>query len=314
MITRLPGIVRQRLAERRRFHGWRDWGLDLYGRVVYRLRRYPLPLRFKPTRIRLRGQPAPFYIRPGTTDWSVLQEIYVEQAYAPVLSADALLAAGAGPVRLVVDLGANVGFTVRLWLERFPEARVIAVEPDAANLAVAEQNAAAAGTSADGTTAADGPGTSGGPGGRVTWVRACAAGSARQVFLDRSGGAWGITMRDAAAGPAAAGDGPAATADPVPALPLEAILARGGPDAAAATTPIDLLKCDIEGAEQELFAGCGPWIGRVRWLVVEVHLPYDADALAADLRAAGARFDLRVIQSDPNHQVLLGRNLDAGVR
>jgi hypothetical protein len=55
---------------------------------------------------------------------------------------------------------------------------------------------------------------------------------------------------------------------------------------------IDLLKCDIEGSEAELFANCAPWIDRVRNLVIEVHPPYSPALLHQHLRAAGWEFDV----------------------
>jgi hypothetical protein len=51
---------------------------------------------------------------------------------------------------------------------------------------------------------------------------------------------------------------------------------------------IDLLKCDIEGAEEELFDECAPWIGRVRYMAVEVHEPYTRQKLVTALKSAGA--------------------------
>ena len=68
---------------------------------------------------------------------------------------------------------------------------------------------------------------------------------------------------------------------------METLLARAG-----FTGEVDLLKCDIEGTEKELFAGCAPWIGRVRHLAVETHPPYTPDDLYAALGAAGWEFDV----------------------
>ena len=45
---------------------------------------------------------------------------------------------------------------------------------------------------------------------------------------------------------------------------------------------IDLLKCDIEGAESQVLADCAGWIGRVRNLVIELHAPYTREAFLAD--------------------------------
>ena len=55
---------------------------------------------------------------------------------------------------------------------------------------------------------------------------------------------------------------------------------------------IDLLKCDIEGSEAELFADCQAWINRVRNLVVELHQPYSAGQFCEDIRRGGGVFEI----------------------
>ena len=79
----------------------------------------------------------------------MLEEIFIRKVYQVVTEADL-------GVRQIVDLGANVGMTVRLWMQHFPDARIIAVEPDEANLGVCRANA-------------------GGGHGRVVFLHACVA-------------------------------------------------------------------------------------------------------------------------------------------
>jgi hypothetical protein len=108
-------------------------------------------------------------------------------------------------------------------------------------------------------------------------VQACAAGSARSVFLDRSAGAWRFSMRDF----------DHSSTEGVPALTLPQIL-----ESWAVDVPIDLLKCDIEGAEEEVFADCSAWIGRVKKMVVELHQPYSSERFLEDVRRGGAHFEV----------------------
>jgi hypothetical protein len=49
---------------------------------------------------------------------------------------------------------------------------------------------------------------------------------------------------------------------------------------------VDLLKCDIEGAESEVFSNCCSWIGLIKNLVAEIHPPYTTQALLSDLKRA----------------------------
>jgi len=159
-------------------------------------------------------------------------------------------------VHNVVDLGANTGFTIRLWQILYPSARIVAVEPDAANLAMCKHNA-----------------LKNAGGDRLKFVQACVAGSARSVYLDRSSGAWRFSLSDAG--------GPGA--EPLPAVTLPQIL-----ESCAIDGTIDLLKCDIEGSEEEVFSDCSAWIARVRNLVIELHYPYTSERFFEDLRRAGA--------------------------
>lgn len=83
-------------------------------------------------------------------------------------------------------------------------------------------------------------------------IAACIGGHERTVSLANDDGGWGYRMIDAADGT-------------VPVLTMPSLLAQSG------LSEIDVLKCDIEGAEAELFADCREWIGRVRTMVVECH-------------------------------------------
>jgi FkbM family methyltransferase len=214
----------------------------------------------------LKGFADPFFLRVGTTDWLVLEEIYVHGEY------DCLSQIQLDNVRQVVDLGANVGFSVRLWRQKFPAAAVLAVEPDPDNVSVFRLNCG------------------GDPNTRI--VQACVAASARTVQIDRSHGAWGVRMVD----------GPRNQNHvEVKALPLSEMLASEN-----ITGDIDLLKCDIEGAEAEVFADCAAWIARVRVLILEIHAPYTLSQWEKDVRAAGANLEvICTIKSNPEAFVIL---------
>jgi hypothetical protein len=62
----------------------------------------------------------------------------------------------------------------------------------------------------------------------------------------------------------------------------------------SASGEIDLLKCDIEGGEAALFRGGPGWLSRVRAVLAEVHDPYTAEALVADVRASGGEWEATV--------------------
>jgi FkbM family methyltransferase len=100
-----------------------------------RLRDYMTPmskLRYLAWRASLLGDEVTVQLTTG--EWLILQksmqfglgvgyEIVVEGSYRPPRPIDP------GLIRRIVDVGANVGFTVAYWAARFPEARIEAVEP-----------------------------------------------------------------------------------------------------------------------------------------------------------------------------------------
>lgn len=255
------------LRERPRYRDWRSWLVNARNRVII-IRHGHLPGEKPIHRVNYAALSEPVYVRMGSTDLWVLDELFVTDEYRDVVTADL------GPVRQIVDLGANVGISIRFWLQRWPDARIIGVEPDANNFMVANMNAQAHRGGAN-----------------VRLVRACVAGSERRVSLDRSRHESMYTMVEADEG---------GETDSVPAYPMTRILADQ-----QAAEEIDLLKCDIEGAEREVFADCREWIGRVRNMILEVHPPYSVEELLSDCERNGTRFEIRARHDSPPNEVVL---------
>ncbi len=261
------GKLRRLWAARHHYAETSDWLFSFYHRLLLYFPWLPLPWRNATRRVRLHGMREPLNVRLGTTDWYVLEEVFLDKVYEP-LNHRRLT-----NVHNVLDLGANTGFTIRLWQILYPAARIVAVEPDGANLTMCKYNALK---------------NAGGE--QLKFVQACVAGRARSVFLDRSTGAWRFSLSDVG--------GPGAK--PLPAITLPQIL-----ESCAIDGPIDLLKCDIEGSEEEVFADCRAWIANVRNLVVELHQPYSSERFFEDLRRAGGRFDVyHQVTSDGNSELL----------
>ena len=89
------------------------------------------------------------YLRDGTSDQAVLEQIFhteefnistapqfawVRAAYQRTLEA--------GDTPLIIDCGANIGLTALYYAAHLPEARIIGIEPDAGNVALARRNTA----------------------------------------------------------------------------------------------------------------------------------------------------------------------------
>lgn len=197
--------------------------------------------------LRLAGVERPVYLRRGTLDIIVLEEIFLNREYGP-----AAAAIEAEAPRLL-DLGGNIGLASRFFDEELPGVKIVVVEPDAGNHTVLRKNCARLLEE-----------------GRLT---------AREAFVAAESGAAGIHRGDEPVGYRI--DHEAADGEQIECVTVPTLLDEAGFDR------VDLLKCDIEGAEAELFAACGEWIHRVDQLVVETHAPYGLEQLEADLAAAG---------------------------
>lgn len=260
--------LRQRWSERRHYRGWHDFLFAIYNRVLLRSRALPLPFRGRVYGFRLVGVERPLAVRLGTTDAHVMEEIFFHGEYDPLLKRHPK------QVEQVVDLGANVGLSLRQWRRSLPNARVLAVEPDERNMSVCRFNAELGGDTS-----------------KCSFVQACISATPGMVRLDRSGGEWGLRM-SRAAGDDSAND------QPVKAITMMQLLGEQGIDR------IDLLKCDIEGAEAEVFSNCSDWISHVRHLVVELHHPYDRRQFEADLERNGGQFSVYHSTIEGSHEVL----------
>jgi FkbM family methyltransferase len=207
--------------------------LGLTAAAHYALQRVRMQLR-PPAQVRLYSRHAQhaLYARAGTSDLDVYRQIFVHREYRCL---DAVRDAA-----LVVDCGANVGYSAAYFLSRFPAATVVAIEPDPGNFAQMQRNLAPYGA-------------------RVLGLRtALWSHPARLVISSESWGdnkEWARTVRDALPGESGG----------MEAVDVETLLARRG------RQRISILKIDIEGAEKVVFGAPCPWLRDVDNLVIELH-------------------------------------------
>ena len=200
-----------------RWQRWRD--------RTFRLRR--------PYRLYSKDADHGLWVRPGTSDLEVFRQIYLEREYACL--------SDARDVQLVIDCGANVGYSSAWFLSRYPDCRVIAVEPDAGNYGQLVKNLAPYGNRA--RTVCSG-----------VWSRRAGLKFSETPYRD--GREWSVQVREAGAG-----EMPDMTAVDIPSLLAE----TGYPT-------ISILKIDIEAAERYVFAeNHEAWLGAVENLVIELH-------------------------------------------
>jgi len=203
--------------------------------------------------LHLRQLRDPIYVRVANSDFLVLAEIFDLNEYARVKDWDLPDDAR------IVDLGANIGLASVYFASLYPQARVAAVEPDQENCRLIARNCRRLLREH-----------------RLHVMRAFVAAGDGVAGIERNLRSWAFQKVDQID----------ADHEAVPCLSMPTLLNASRFDR------IDLLKCDIEGSERELFRGCGPWIGQVRHLIVETHKPYRVQDLYQDLRASGWRFDV----------------------
>ena len=88
-------------------------------------------------------EPFTAFIRPGTSDVAVWNQVVRERQYAPVVRV--LRAAAAVEVETILDLGANIGLAAAYFGTVYPKARILAVEPDPGSFRLLERNTEALG-------------------------------------------------------------------------------------------------------------------------------------------------------------------------
>lgn len=147
---------------------------------------------------------------------------------------EAMLMRGERP--LIIDGGANIGLAA-LWLaRRFPRAQIVSVEPDTGNLAMLARNLAGLGERA---RVLDGG----------LWPS-----SGRLRIVNPESGSAAFRVEETT------GDGPGT----LRAYTIDEICALAG-----CREPL-IVKLDIEGAQQYLFAGNTDWVGRAHLITLEL--------------------------------------------
>jgi FkbM family methyltransferase len=169
----------------------------------------------------------------ASSDINVFNELFIKREYASLQSLES--------ISQVLDLGANVGYSSAIFLNFFPGARVVAVEPDERNFEMCCINLKPYG---DRVLLLHG----------AVWSRCGRLSLSRGTFGD--GREWATQVVEPAED--RVGD--------VQAWDVCALIHQAGGG------QVDLLKVDIEGAELEVFGKTAQtWLPRVRNICIELH-------------------------------------------
>jgi FkbM family methyltransferase len=175
----------------------------------------------------------PLNCRAATSDLDVFGQIFVQREYRCL---DDIRSAG-----LIIDCGANVGYSSAYFLTRYPSSSVICIEPDPGNFKALKSNLKPYE-------------------GRVTSLNSAVWSARTGLVLSEEpfgdGREWARTVREA-------------RADEQPtllAVDIGTLIRESGRER------VSILKIDVEGAEEVIFSSnYGEWIDKVDNLVIELH-------------------------------------------
>lgn len=222
--------------------------------------------------VRWPGFAAPFVIRPHQSDRFTFRHVVLGRGYELPYAVEP---------KVIVDAGANIGLASVWFANRYPNARILALEPDPENHRLLCANVAAHPN--------------------VTPLL--------MALSDRDGP---VVLRDPGLGPdayridhpptrpghpAPTGDvgtpvGTVDTAGTVEGLSLVSLLDRFG------VAEVDVLKLDIEGSEVEVFASAQEWAPRVDVIAVELHDRFRPGCSRAFYDAIDGRYGHEVFRGE----------------
>jgi FkbM family methyltransferase len=173
------------------------------------------------------GKEARILVRGRSVDLAVFREVYLRGSYDVRCKTP----------KTILDAGANIGTASVFFAIRFPQAKIVAVEPEKSNLEMLRQNTA--------------------PYPNISVIEG-AVWSERTKLRLKNPSAIKVSIRVEES--LLSGD--------VEAYSIEDLAKLAG------ISSFDLLKIDIEGAEREVFDRAGPWLEKAGGMFVELHDRY----------------------------------------
>lgn len=182
-------------------------------------------------RLKIKGIKHAIFLRDGSSDIPTFKEIFFDKEYA--IDFDIV-------PEVIVDAGANVGLAAIYFANRFPDSKIISIEPEQGNLKVLRKNV----QDYKNVKILD---------------KALSNVSDELIYVNDSGfGEWAYITEKVKKSDS--------FKNSIETVSISSIMKNEGIEV------IDILKIDIEGFEKELFeSNYEYWLPRTRYLVIEVH-------------------------------------------
>jgi FkbM family methyltransferase len=180
----------------------------------------------------------PFHLRIPSSDVPTYQQVFINQEY------DFLVAA---QPKVIVDAGANIGLVSIYFANKYPDAKIIAIEPEQSNFELLKENVS--------------------PYHHIIPIQAALWNKNEEInLIDPGFGKWGF-MTETKHPPE---NLPGTTCHTVMAMTIDKLMKD------YSLTKIDILKVDIEGAEREVFSDTSSWIEKIDSIIIELHERFKA--------------------------------------
>jgi FkbM family methyltransferase len=174
-------------------------------------------------------------LRSTGSDIAVFQQVFINREYATPCLPDT--------ANVIIDLGANIGLASLFFAEKYRKARIIAIEPDPANLALLARNLAQISSRAAMLPIA-------------IWSDDCELDMTRTDVRGNPLGDWGVQVGHSVQG----------SSGTVRGCTMRRVIDNFN------LKQVDIVKIDIEGAEKELFQSTDlQWLDIVNMIIVETH-------------------------------------------
>lgn len=141
--------------------------------------------------------------------------------------------------KFIIDAGANIGTSALFFAKKYPQAKIIAIEPEEKNFEILKKNI-------EGFN-------------NVIPIKAAIWGSSeKREIQNRFTGHWGFTVSETE-------NKKEATGQTIDCIPVDALMEKYNFE------KIDLFKMDIEGGEKNVLENSASWINKVDVMTVELH-------------------------------------------
>lgn len=175
----------------------------------------------------------PFWLRIPSSDPPTYEQVYINKEYDFLVETQP---------KFIVDAGANIGLSSIYFTNKYPDAKIIAIEPEKSNFELLKRNA--------------------NPYPNIIPIQAALWHKNGEInLIDPGLGEWGFMTDKKTSLDRLQGD----FCHIVKAIRIDRIMEDYEID------KIDILKIDIEGAEKEVFSDASSWIGKVDSIIVELH-------------------------------------------